>query len=64
MVTKAMSSVRAGRGSWRTIDIMSAAMIGVVFGVAYWGWSSAYNALVTPSPGCSVPARACWAAPG
>ena len=36
------------RGSWRTIDIVTAAMIGVVFGVAYWGWSSAYNTLVTP----------------
>ena len=25
---------------------MTAALIGVVFGVAYWGWSSAYTALV------------------
>ena len=35
-------------GTWRTIDLMSAAMIGVVFGVVYWGWSAAYTALSTP----------------
>jgi energy-coupling factor transport system substrate-specific component len=34
--------------NWRTIDIVTAAMIGVVLGVVYWGWSSAYNVLVTP----------------
>lgn len=32
-------------GSWRTIDLLTAAIIGVVFGVAYWGWSSSYTAL-------------------
>jgi energy-coupling factor transport system substrate-specific component len=31
-------------GSWRTIDIVATCLIGVVFGVAYWGWSSAYTA--------------------
>lgn len=34
--------------TWRTIDIASAAMIGVVFGVVYWGWAAAYTALSTP----------------
>ena len=48
MATAASMKVRAARGAWRTIDIVTAAMIGVVFGVAYWGWSSAYNTLVTP----------------
>lgn len=48
MATAASTRVRAARGTWRTIDIVTAAMIGVVFGVAYWGWSSAYNTLVTP----------------
>ena len=48
MATTASTQVTATRGPWRTIDIITAAMIGVVFGVAYWGWSSAYNTLVTP----------------
>lgn len=47
MATTAQTG-RAVFGAWRTIDIVTAAMIGVVFGVAYWGWSSAYNALVAP----------------
>ncbi len=34
--------------SWRTIDIATAAMLGVVFGVVYWGWSAAYTGLSTP----------------
>ncbi|MGH3508337.1 MAG: ECF transporter S component, partial [Nocardioidaceae bacterium] len=32
-------------GGWRTIDLVTTCLIGVVFGVAYWGWSSAYTAL-------------------
>jgi energy-coupling factor transport system substrate-specific component len=45
------TSTRPGRpaAGWRTIDLMTAAMIGVVFGVAYWGWSAAYTALYTPA---------------
>lgn len=38
----------AGVGAWRTIDLVTAAMIGVVFGVVYWGWSTSYTALSTP----------------
>ncbi|MGI8700387.1 MAG: ECF transporter S component [Nocardioidaceae bacterium] len=48
MAASASAHVRNVRGAWRTIDITTAAMIGVVLGVAYWGWSSAYNTLVTP----------------
>jgi energy-coupling factor transport system substrate-specific component len=33
---------------WRTIDLVTAAFIGVTFGVAYWGWSTAYDTLATP----------------
>jgi energy-coupling factor transport system substrate-specific component len=34
---------RAGRlTSWRTVDLVTAAMLGVAFGVAYWGWNAAY----------------------
>jgi energy-coupling factor transport system substrate-specific component len=36
---------------WRSIDLVSTAVIGVVFGVAYWGWSSAYTAFYTPVAG-------------
>lgn len=35
-------------GTWRTIDLLTAAIIGVVFGVVYWGWSFGYTALGTP----------------
>jgi energy-coupling factor transport system permease protein len=34
--------------AWRTVDLLSAAMIGVAFGVVYWGWSAAYVALYSP----------------
>lgn len=47
MAVSSTSSSMA-RSGWRTIDIITAAMIGVVLGVAYWGWSSAYNTLLTP----------------
>lgn len=30
---------------WRTLDLVTAAMLGVAFGVAYWGWAAAYTAL-------------------
>jgi energy-coupling factor transport system substrate-specific component len=36
---------------WRSIDLMTTATIGVVLGVAYWGWSSAYTALSSPLSG-------------
>jgi energy-coupling factor transport system permease protein len=34
--------------AWRTVDLLSAAMIGVAFGVIYWGWSAAYAVLSSP----------------
>jgi energy-coupling factor transport system substrate-specific component len=33
------------RGQWRVIDMLTAAMTGVVFGVVYWGWDSVYNGI-------------------
>jgi energy-coupling factor transport system permease protein len=41
------SSVLARRPltAWRSIDIVTAAMLGVAFGVGYWGWDQAYNVL-------------------
>jgi energy-coupling factor transport system permease protein len=43
--------------AWRTIDLLTAAVIGVVFGVAYWGWSSGYTALETPIASLTGSAR-------
>lgn len=43
-----MTTYALARGSltrWRTVDLVTAAMLGVAFGVAYWGWSAAYSAL-------------------
>ncbi len=42
---------------WRTLDLVAAATIGVVFGVAYWGWSSGYTALETPVSSLIGPAK-------
>ncbi len=46
---------RSPAARWRSIDLMSTAMIGVVFGVAYWGWSAAYSAFYTPVAGLLGP---------
>ena len=29
---------------WRTVDLLTAAFLGVAFGVAYWGWAMVYQA--------------------
>lgn len=45
-----MTTDAVARGSltrWRTVDLVTAAMLGVAFGVAYWGWAAAYTALST-----------------
>jgi energy-coupling factor transport system substrate-specific component len=31
--------------SWRTVDVVVAAAIGVAFGVVFWGWNSLWNVL-------------------
>ncbi len=43
--------------TWRTIDLLAATMIGVAFGVAYWGWSSGYTALEAPLSSLIGPAK-------
>ncbi len=45
MVTATHDHEKVATGPWRTIDLVTTCLIGVVFGVAYWGWSSAYTAL-------------------
>ena len=48
MTSTVSSSIRnLGFNNWRTIDLVTTAMIGVAFGVAYWGWSFAYEGLST-----------------
>lgn len=32
---------------WRSIELMATAVIGVVFGVGYWGWSTAYSSVLS-----------------
>ena len=41
------ASVLARRplGVWRSIDVITTAMLGVAFGVAYWGWDQVYSLL-------------------
>ena len=29
--------------TWRTVDILTATMLGAAFGIAYWGWGQLYN---------------------
>jgi energy-coupling factor transport system substrate-specific component len=41
-----VSTARTG-GPWGTIDLLTAAFVGVVFGVVYWGWDAAYAPLST-----------------
>ncbi|MGH3472240.1 MAG: ECF transporter S component [Nocardioidaceae bacterium] len=48
MSTTARAAGPRPLSSWRTIDIVTAAMIGVVLGVVYWGWSAAYTTLASP----------------
>jgi len=34
--------------AWRTIDLMTAALIGVTMGVVFWGWNVSYEFLSAP----------------
>lgn len=43
--------------SWRTIELLAATMIGVAFGVAYWGWDAGYSALEGPISSLIGPAK-------
>jgi energy-coupling factor transport system substrate-specific component len=39
------STRSAHRFEYRTLDLVTAAMLGVAFGVAYWGWGFAYTGI-------------------
>jgi energy-coupling factor transport system substrate-specific component len=40
---------------WRTVDIVVAAVLGVAFGVVFWGWNSLYEGVASAIP---LPGRA------
>lgn len=42
---------------WRTTELLASTMIGVAFGVAYWGWSSGYTVLEAPVSSLLGPAK-------
>jgi energy-coupling factor transport system permease protein len=55
--TRDLSSAGPTVRSWRTIDLLAATMIGVAFGVAYWGWDTGYTALEAPVSSLIGPAK-------
>lgn len=49
--TTSSTAVALSPRSWRTIELITATFTGVVFGVAYWGWSSLYSVVSGPVAG-------------
>ncbi|WP_432573474.1 ECF transporter S component [Kineococcus sp. SYSU DK005] len=43
MSTTTKTTPRRSAARWRTVDIVTAAVLGVAFGVVFWGWDQAYN---------------------
>ncbi|WP_432488439.1 ECF transporter S component [Kineococcus sp. SYSU DK018] len=43
--TLGKSTGRRPAGRWRTVDLVTSAVLGVAFGVVFWGWHFAYSAL-------------------
>ncbi|MGH3387115.1 MAG: ECF transporter S component [Nocardioidaceae bacterium] len=41
--------------AWRTIDLLTAALIGVALGVAFWGWNLSYEFLAVPFRAVAAP---------
>lgn len=52
--TRSETPTQRGRppiaGGWRTIEILATVLIGVAFGVAYWGWNQAYAGISVAKP--------------
>jgi len=44
-VTSTAATARPPLLAWRTVDLVTVVMLGVAFGVAYWGWIFAYNSI-------------------
>lgn len=51
------AATQDGTATWRTVDIVVAAAIGVAFGVVFWGWGNLWNVL-EPAFGAYPPGRA------
>ncbi|NIZ93436.1 ECF transporter S component [Kineococcus rubinsiae] len=47
---------RGPLGRWRSLDLVTAAVLGVAFGVVFWGWDVVYNVL-SPGFGFFQPAK-------
>lgn len=43
-----ITTIKDTATSWRSIEIVTAAFLGVTFGVVYWGWSAAYTPISEP----------------
>lgn len=58
---------RAARGPWRTIDVVTVAVLAVVSGVVFWAWNLAWNAtgpLFTAFPPAQALMYGVWLVPG
>jgi energy-coupling factor transport system substrate-specific component len=42
------SSSDAGAARWRTVDIVVTAVLGVAFGIVFWGWNLVFGVLAEP----------------
>lgn len=49
--------------SWRTVDLLTVAFLGVAFGIAYWGWALAYKGPSTALENVFPPLQGITASP-
>lgn len=63
--TRARSTVLASRPllAFRTVDLVSAAMLGVAFGVVFWAWGLVYNAPSEAMGAVFAPLSGLWYSP-
>ncbi len=63
--TRARSTVLASRPllAFRTVDLVSAAMLGVAFGVVFWAWGLVYNAPSEAMSAVFAPLSGLWYSP-
>lgn len=67
-VHRSGAALRAWAASWRTVDLLTVAFLGVAFGVIFWAWALLYtgpaNALTALYPPLSAIAAAPWLVAG
>ena len=44
-LSRSTARARPPLAAWRSVDLITVAMLGVAFGVGYWGWDQAYSVL-------------------